>query len=61
MILAISTLEFAEMQKIIQNKKKSHLGPKMPYLRILRCKFEKVLSSSNQHPRICQNVKIKNS
>ena len=44
MILAISTLEFAEMQKIIQNKKKSHLGPKMPYLRILRCKFEKVLS-----------------
>ena len=27
-----------------KQKKKSHLGPKMPYLGILGCKFEKVLS-----------------
>ena len=47
MIFGISTLEFSEMQKIVQNKqtnKKSNLGPKMPYLGILGCKFEKVLS-----------------
>ena len=36
-----------EMQKIVQKKgkkKKSILGPKMPYLGIFRCKFEKLLS-----------------
>ena len=47
MIFGISTLEFSEMQKIVQSKKtneKSNLGPKMPYLGILGCKFEKVLS-----------------
>ena len=51
MIFGISTLEFAEVQKIEQKKKKekkekekSNLGPKLPYLGILGCKFEKVLS-----------------
>ena len=52
MIFGISTLEFAEVQKIEQKKKKkekkekekSNLGPKVPYLGILGCKFEKVLS-----------------
>ena len=44
-IFAISPLEFAKMQKIVQNKKvKSILGPKLPYLSILYCKFEKLLS-----------------
>ena len=31
-IFGINTLEFAEMQKIVQNKKKTNLGPKMLYL-----------------------------
>ena len=53
MIFGISTLEFAEVQKIEQKKKKkkeknekekTNLGPKLPYLGILGCKFEKVLS-----------------
>ena len=48
MIFGISTLEFAEVQKIEQKKtkekEKSNLGPKLPYLSILGCKFEKVLS-----------------
>ena len=45
MIFEISTLEFAEMQKIVLNKKaKSILGPKLPYLGIFGGKFEKLLS-----------------
>ena len=42
----ISTLEFAEMQKKMCNTKKmnSILAAKLPYLGILGCKFEKVLS-----------------
>ena len=52
MIFGISTLQFAEVKKIEQKKKKkekkekekSNLGPKLPYLGILGCKFEKVLS-----------------
>ena len=48
----ITFLHFAEMQKIVQNnKKKTNLGPKMPCLSILGCKFEKLLSYF-QHPRI---------
>ena len=43
-IFGISTRKFAKMQKIVQNKKKTIFGPKMPYLGILGCKFEKVLS-----------------
>ena len=47
MIFGISTLEFAEVQKIEQKKKKkekkekekSNLGPKLHYLGILGCKF----------------------
>ena len=31
----ISILEFTEMQKIVQNKKKVEFGTKMPYLGIL--------------------------
>ena len=58
-IFGISTLEFAEIQKIVQNKKKkSNLGPKMPYLDIFGCNFEKVLSYF-QHPRIYQNAKFR--
>ena len=41
MIFGISTLEFVEMLKNVQNKKKSNLGPKMPDLGILSYKFEK--------------------
>ena len=49
LIFGIRTLEFAAMQKTVQNKnkqtnKKSNLGPKIPCLGILKCKFEKVLS-----------------
>ena len=47
------------MQKIVQNnKKKTNLGPKMPCLSILGCKFEKVLSYF-QHPRIFQTAKFR--
>ena len=56
-IFGISTLKFAEMQKIVQNKKKTIFGPKKPYLDILGCKFEKLLSYF-QHLRICQNAKF---
>ena len=43
-IFAISTVEFAEMQKIVpKKKKKKKMGPKMPYLSILGYKFVKVL------------------
>ena len=46
------------MQKIVQNKQKSIFGPEIPYLGILGCKFEKVLSYF-QHPRIYQTVKFR--
>ena len=59
-IFRIIPLDFAEMQKNVQNKKtyKTNLGPKMFYLGILGCKFEKVLSFF-QHPRICQTAKFR--
>ena len=57
-ILGISTLEFAEMQKIVQSKQKSIFGPAVPSLDILSCKFEKVLSYF-EHPRICQTAKFR--
>ena len=44
MIIGITTLELAAMQEIVQNKKKSNFGPKMLYLGILGCKFEKALT-----------------
>ena len=58
MIFGISTLKLAKIQKNLQNekKKKTIFGPKMPYLGILGCMFEKVLSHF-KHPRICQNGK----
>ena len=56
-IFGITSLDFAEMQKMVQNKK-TNLGPKMSYLGILGCKFEKVLSYF-QHPRICQTAKFR--
>ena len=40
----ISTLEFVNMQKSFTKQTKANLGPKMSYLGILGCKFEKVLS-----------------
>ena len=63
MIFGITTLDFAEMQKKVQNSKKTNknktnLGPKMPYLGILGCKFERVLSYF-QHLRICQTAKFR--
>ena len=57
-IFGISTLEFVEMQKNVQNKQKSIFGRKVPYLGILGCKFEKVLSYF-QHSRICQATKFR--
>ena len=39
-----------------RKKKQTIFGPKMPYLGILDCMFEKVLSHF-KHPRICQNGK----
>ena len=58
-IFGITTKDFAEMQKTVQNKKnQTNLGPKMFYLGILCCKFEKVLSYF-QHPRIFQTAKFR--
>ena len=43
-IFEISTLELFKMQKLlVRNKKKSNLGPKVPYLGIF-FKFQKLLS-----------------
>ena len=41
MIFEISTLEFAEMQRIMQKKKNIEFGTKMSYWLILGCNFEK--------------------
>ena len=57
-IHGISTLKFFEMQKIVQNKKETIFEPKMAYLSILGCKFEKLLSKF-QHSRIFQNAKFR--
>ena len=57
MIFGIIPLDFAEMQKIVQNKI-NKFWAKMPYLGIFGCKFEKVLSYF-QHPRICQTAKFR--
>ena len=57
-IFGITTLDFAEIQKMVQNKKKTNLGQKMPYLGILACKFENALSYF-QHLRICQTAKFR--
>ena len=60
-IFGITPQDFAEMQNMVpnnnNNNNKKNLGPKMFYLRILSCKFEKVLSYY-QHPRICQTAKF---
>ena len=45
------------MQKIVQNNNKKKFGPKMSYLGILGCMFEKVLSYF-QNSRISQNAKF---
>ena len=45
------------MQKIVQKNNKKKFGPKMSYLGILGCMFEKVLSNF-QHPQICENAKF---
>ena len=45
-------------QKKTTNKQTKIIGPKMPYVGILGCKFEKVLSYFQQ-PRICQNAKFR--
>ena len=39
-------------------QKKTNLGPKMPYVGILGCRFEKLLSYF-QHLRICQTAKFR--
>ena len=52
-IFGISTLEFDEMQKIVQNKKEIEFGTKMSYLGILGCKFEKVLSYLKSTSQVC--------
>ena len=58
-IFGIRSLKFAEMQKIVQNNnKKTIFGPKISYLGILGCRFEKLLSYF-QHPLICQNTKFR--
>ena len=58
-IFGITTLDFAEIQKMVQNKKnKTNLEQKMPYLGILACKFENALSYF-QHLRICQTAKFR--
>ena len=55
-IFGISTLKFAEMQKIVQNKKKKkNFRTKNVLFGYFRLKVEKVLSYF-QHPRICQNA-----
>ena len=58
-IFGITPQDFAEMQNMVpNNNNKKNLGPKMFYLGILSCKFEKVLSYY-QHPRICQTAKFR--
>ena len=52
------SLDFSEMQKIVQNIKKTNLGPKIPCLHILVVSLKKVLSYF-QHPRICQTAKFR--
>ena len=48
----------AKQNKKKQRNKQTKTGPKMPYLAILDCRFEKVLSYFQQ-PRICQNEKFR--
>ena len=43
-IFGISTLEFAKSKKWCKTKAKSNFGPKLPYLSILGCTLEKLLS-----------------
>ena len=38
-IFGITTLDFAEIQKIMQNLKKANLGPNMPYFGIFGLEF----------------------
>ena len=59
MIFGISTLEFDEMQKIVQNKKEIEFGMKMSYLGILGCKFEKVLSYLKSTSTSLSNAKFR--
>ena len=59
MIFGISTLEFDEMQKIVQNKKEIEFGTKMSYLGILGCKFEKVLSYLKSTSTSLSNAKFR--
>ena len=54
----ISVLEFAEMQKLVQNFGTKNLGPKMPYLAILGCKLEKVLIYLRSIPSNLSNCKV---
>ena len=49
---------FSRTAKMVQNKKKKYLGPKMSYLGIFGGKFEKVLSYF-QYLRICQTAKFR--
>ena len=64
-IFGISILEFAEMQKNAQNKKKIKFGTKMSHLVILGFKFEKVLSylkSASSNLSKCKvSRKVKNT
>ena len=53
-----SSPRFSRNAKMVQNKKKTNLGPKMSYLGIFGGKFEKVLSYF-QHLRICQTAKFR--
>ena len=55
-IFGISSLKFAEMQKIVpnNNNKKTIFGPKISYLGILGCKF------SSNLPKYKISCKIKN-
>ena len=62
-IFGISTLKFAEMQKIVQNKKKKTIfGPKMFYLGILGWKLKSIVifSASSNLPKCNVSCKIKN-
>ena len=60
MIFGISFLEFAEMQKIVQNKKNQIWDQKYLIWVFWHVSLKKYCHIGNQHPRICQNVKIKN-
>ena len=58
-ICGISTLEFAETQKIVQNQKNQIWDRKCFIWVFWAVSLRKYCHISSQHPRICQNAKFR--